>query len=110
VLFDVAACKGIHHITDKYLFEKPLESNERKLLLKKFPSPGINFKEPGCIELLHCGYKWDDAWIIRRLLLNGVSGFMVYRFGIECMAVRSLVGAQDTEESQSMSQLELSSF
>ena len=63
-------------------------------------SISFNKKEilPTIIEVLDNGYRWEDGLFIRKLMLNGISGYIVYHFGFTPLVkVRSTTAAEDSQ-------------
>jgi len=87
--------KGIHHVSDAVLFERPLSQSEKANLIsklddekKKFKNNEVKMRE---VYIKYLGYKDDDKVHVKYQLLNGASGFLVYYYSFKPQGLVSLV-------------------
>ena len=81
VLYNLEAIKGIHHVSDSVLFEKPLNEKEKASLVQKSKNKELDNKE-SC-EAARLGYKYDDNTHVLYQIVNGVTGFEVFNFSFK---------------------------
>ncbi|KAL9645939.1 hypothetical protein ABK040_001047 [Willaertia magna] len=80
VSFYTPACRGIHPISDKALFELPGRNKREEILTKLSKLSKIDKSEDIVIEAYKYGYRFSDTHHVRQLLLHGVGGFEIYCF------------------------------
>ena len=79
ILYNGYSLKGIHHVSDAVLFERPLIQREKADLLSKLKENDAKI----LCEIKRLGYKYEDEVHIKYQLLNGVSGFLVYYYSFK---------------------------
>ncbi|ELR20552.1 uncharacterized protein ACA1_052430 [Acanthamoeba castellanii str. Neff] len=100
VLYNLEAVAGFHPVTDDAFWEEPLSPHARHELMRKVSRSAKQPYNAEELKLMRLGYKHSDAAYIKYLLLNNISGYMVYWFSFHHRvdkATRSLVNAEDTE-------------
>lgn len=100
VLYNLEAVAGFHPVTDDAFWEEPLSPHARHELMRKVSRSAKQPYNAEELKLMLLGYKHSDAAFIKYLLLNNISGYMVYWFSFHHRvdkATRSLVNAEDTE-------------
>jgi len=70
------AMRGIHSVSDKVLFEKPLDKDSKATLVN-------SNVQADKIEAARLGYKFDDNTHVEYQILNGVSGFNIFYHAID---------------------------
>ncbi|KAI9136874.1 hypothetical protein BKA69DRAFT_76469 [Paraphysoderma sedebokerense] len=88
VMYHTDAIKGLYHVDQDVFFnEECLSHQDRAQLMKQTKGPD----DANGQALMKLGYKHEDKYHHRQLLLHGVTGFQVYWYNIENNKEESLV-------------------
>lgn len=79
ILYNAKAISGIHHVSDKAFFERPLDQKEKIDLLKKANKKDNEHGK----RAAKLGYKFIDDAFVYYQILNGVTGCLIFYYAFK---------------------------